>query len=115
MDNTEILLTRKETNHIPVTTSPLIVSNVHLFQNLLKMSKLDANLVGDFPLASIPPLCELESSGGNTEISKSTSEIVERVRETQKIIIQQEKCRLEYTQIRTLNHHSKKNDIVLTL
>jgi len=72
----------KETSHVPVTTSPLIVSNVHLFQNLLKMSKLDANLVGDFPLASIPPLCELESSGGKTEISKSISEIVESERNT---------------------------------
>jgi len=48
-------LARKETDHIPVTTSPLTVSNVHLFQNLQKTSKEDGNLLGDFPLASTPP------------------------------------------------------------
>jgi len=42
-------LAKKETNHIPVTTSPLTVSNVHLFQNLQKTSKVDENPLGDFP------------------------------------------------------------------
>ena len=78
-------LARKETDHIPVTTSPLTVSSVHLFQNLQKTSKEDGNLLGDFLLASTPPLYALKSSGGKRKVSKSIYKKWEgeRERETQ--------------------------------
>jgi hypothetical protein len=61
---------RRVINQIPVTAFLSTVSSVHLFQNLMKMSKEGGNLLDDSQLASIPPLCALESSEGKSETSK---------------------------------------------